>query len=338
MRCTEHPGRLVPFLVGLAFIAGISLLGGSSGCLYMAKTKAQTWGAAAYEPRRNGEVLVQPGMEVAGRAFDVLGPVRVDRFSAWKHSISTSEIQKLTARLLGPAREMGADAVVGLHSGEYRDRMAGGSRVRFWVSGLAVHLLPPGELPTQARGNAIVALTLPYIAPDVTAPLGSELLEAVRSEATWRLEQKHYFVRECAFASMSADSLARMDDRDMDGAFGGRTELVLTSRIKEISMEKMTARALLEAELYSRSQKKVVWRDEAWGTCSKVLEGLLWSGYGAALRAQDARRSAGLEVGRPLLPGTPEQVADLVSSLDARGPGAFLSAVQKVLDRVPSAD
>lgn len=306
----------------------------------MAKTQARTWEPAASATRNEGNVLVDEHMQIEGRSFEILGPVRADRFSAWKHDISTEEIKTLTAKLLGPARNMGADAILGLHSGEFRDRMAGGSRVRFWVSGLAGRLLPPGQTPTRARGKAIVAVAQPYVSPNVPAPPGHELLKAVQDDVTWRMEQKHYFVQTCEATYADADSLQRMNDREMDEAFGNRTEFVLLSRIKAVSMEKMKAKALLEFELFSRSERKVVWRDEAWGISSKTLEGLFWLGYGAAsVGVLSQYRGSG--EAPPLAirnVAKPELAGFAIASLDARGPAAFLTAVQLVLERIPAAD
>jgi hypothetical protein len=94
-------------------------------------------------------------------------------------------------------------------------------------------------------------------------------------------------------------------------------------------MEKLSAKVLLECELFSRTERRVVWRREAWGTSSKVLEGLLWIGYGQSLRAQpwSVDRTSRME-----------QVGQLIRSLDARGPAAFLTAVRQVIEGVPVVD
>lgn len=346
MRCDRMRSRVSALAHGVLPSAGVALLTGMllaglfSGCMYMAKTQARTWEPAASATRYEGNVLVDEHMQVEGRSFEILGPVRADRFSAWKHDISAEEIKMLSAKLLGPARNMGADAILGLHSGEFRDRLAGGSRVRFWVSGLAGRLLPPGQTPARARGKSIVAVARPYVSPDVAAPPGQDLLKAVQDDVTWRMEQKHYFVRTCEAAYADADSLQRMDDREMNEVFGDRTEFVLTSRVKAVSMEKMKAKALLEFGLFSRSERRVVWRDEAWGISSKTLENLFWFGYEAASAATlDQYRRRGEPV--PLAVhnvAKPEVAIIAQESLDARGPAAFLTAVQRVLERIPTAD
>jgi len=221
-------------------------------------------GTASAAAADKKQIVISRADSVPGRSFAIVARV-MEKTQTPSLTESNQRFEERSGqRLVGKARELGADAVLGVH-----DLPMDPVTHPQWVSGIAVRFVEPGASAPSKRMPFIVAV-LPIEIPDslvTSAKRRSRLADGFRDEARSELETRGYYAATDQSAAPDSTQLAAMTDSTWDATFGAWTERVLcmrfgASRALSIVIQKRRQTAVA-AWIYSRSAGRVVWRGEA---------------------------------------------------------------------------
>ncbi len=172
-------------------------------------------------------IVVSRADSVPGRSFAIVGRVLQKALTSSLTESNQGFEERAGQRLVGKARELGADAVLGMH-GLPMDP----ETYPQWVSGIAVRFVEPGASAPSKRMPFIVAV-LPIQTPDSlvkSAKRRSRLADGFRDAARAKLETRGYYAATDQPAAPDSTQLAAMSDSTWDATFGAWTERVLCIR------------------------------------------------------------------------------------------------------------
>ena len=248
-----HPIRFpsVPLLAGLACIAALAPIVAPGG--------AEARGSKPL-------IVISRADSVPGKAFEIVGRVREQTRASGLTETDQQLEERSKGRLVVKARELGADAVLGMHG-----LPAGPDAHPRWVSGVAVRLAEPTGLAAPKRARFIVSV-LPIEIPDslvTNAKERSRVADWMRDDARSLIETHGYYAQRIGSATADSSALAAMSDHVWDATFGAWTDRVLcirlgTSRTSNLVVQSRQETAV-EAWMYSRAAGRVVWSTEAVG-------------------------------------------------------------------------
>jgi len=222
-------------------------------------------------------ILVTRADSLAGKSFEIVGRV----FDKTRNPGMTETDEQLVDRsgenLVRKARDLGADAVLGMHG------LPGSSEAHpRWVSGVAVRWLAPGAQGSSRRAAFVVAVLRVGI-PDTLVEKAKEragLADVLHDEARSILETRGYYATPSAPAIADTATLAAMSDSAWNASFGPWTESVLAIELGQSHSTNMVIQnrrvTAVEAWLYSRSARRVTWRRAAVGSANN------WKAYNPA--------------------------------------------------------
>ena len=242
----------VPLLAWLAWTAALDPI--------VAPGDAEARGSKA-------QIVISRADSVPGKAFEIVG--RVSEKTRDPRMTETDEHleERSSDRLVVKARELGADAVLGMHG-----LPAGPDAHPRWVSGVAVRLAEPTGLAAPKRAPFIVSV-LPIEIPDslvTNAKDRSRVAGWMLDDARSEIETRGYYAQRTGSATADSSALAAMPDNVWNATFGAWTDRVLcirfgTSRTSNLVIQSRQETAV-EAWMYSRAAGRVVWSTEAVGT------------------------------------------------------------------------
>jgi hypothetical protein len=242
-------------------------------------------------------ILVSRADSVAGKSFEVLDVVR-SQIDKPRMTETDKEVEERSSdHLVSKARELGADAVLGLHGLPAVPKVH--SR---WVSGVAVRFVEPGAIPSGGREPRIITV-LPIEIPDSLGFIAKKrawFARLVQDDAQRQTEARGYYAQRGDSAITDSSVLAAMSDSTWSATFGKWTGQVLCVRIVSLHGSDIIMHANVEATatawLFSRMEGRVTWRSEgtgsasAWGQRTNMPEGLdqfFSAGEGCAATALD---------------------------------------------------
>ena len=226
-------------------------------------------GTASAAAADKKQIVISRADSVPGRSFAIVGRVMEKTLTPSLTESNQRFEERSGQRLVGKARELGADAVLGMH-GLPMDPDTHPQ----WVSGIAVRFVEPGASAPSKRAPFIVAV-LPIEIPDSlvkSAKQRSLLADGLRDGARDKLETRGYYAATDQSAAPDSTQLAAMTDSTWDATFGAWTERVLcirpgASRASSMLIQEKRQTAVA-AWMYSRSAGRVVWRGEAVGSAN----------------------------------------------------------------------
>jgi hypothetical protein len=218
------------------------------------------------------DVLVTSESAIEGREFELLG-----RVGAKCRPISLTESDRdlairCSGSLVSPARELGADAVIGLHvlPTPFTESDLG-SKFASGVSGIAVRTLEPGQTASKRRARFVVAV-LPMEVPDTLVANVKEreqLGRLMQVVAVASAEERGYYAEPAKSAVRDANELAAMSDSAWTRAFGPWAGAVLSTRLvlanESRSLMRGKGEVTVEARLLSADSARVIWSRTAEG-------------------------------------------------------------------------
>ena len=242
----------VPLLAWLAWTAALDPIVAPGG--------AEARGSKA-------QIVISRADSVPGKAFEIVGRVSEKTRNPGLTETDEQLEERSSDRLVVKARELGADAVLGMHG-----LPAGPDAHPRWVSGVAVRLAAPTGLAAPKRA-LFIASVLPIEIPDslvANAKERSRVADWMRDDARSLIETHGYYAQRIGSATADSSALAAMSDHVWDATFGAWTDRVLcirlgTSRTSNLVIHSRQETAV-EAWMYSRAAGRVVWSTEAVGT------------------------------------------------------------------------
>ena len=213
------------------------------------------------------QIVTTPNDSIPGKAFEIVGRVKERTANPGLTESDEHLVERSSQRLANKAREMGADAVLGVHGlpadPDFHPR---------WVSGVAVRFIEPGESASRNRARFITSV-LPIEIPDSLvkkAKERSQLADAMRDQAQSAIEPQGYYAHRNGIAIADSSELLTMSDSLWKANFGAWTDNVLCVRFaaSHTSSNPLQVRreTSVEAWMYSRTLGHIVWRSEAIGT------------------------------------------------------------------------
>jgi hypothetical protein len=241
----------VPLLAWLAWIAALDPVVAPGG--------AEARGSKA-------QIVISRADSVPGKAFEIVGRVREQTRVPGLTETDERLEERSSDRLAVKARELGADAVLGMHG-----LPAGPDAHPRWVSGVAVRLAEPTGLAAPKRASFIVSV-LPIEIPDsllTRAKERSRVADWMSDDARSELETHGYYAQRIGSATADSSALAAMPDSVWNATFGAWTDRVLcirfgTSRTSNLVIQSRQETAVA-AWMYSRAAGRVVWSSAAVG-------------------------------------------------------------------------
>jgi hypothetical protein len=213
------------------------------------------------------QIVISRADSVPGKAFEIVGRVSEKTRDPGLTETDEQLEERSSDRLVVKARELGADAVLGMHG-----LPAGPDAHPRWVSGVAVRLVEPTGLAAPKRALFIVSV-LPIEIPDslvTNAKERSRIADWMRVDARSEIETHGYYAQRTGSATADSSALAAMPDNVWNATFGAWTDRVLcirfgTSRTSNLVIQSRQETSV-EAWMYSRAAGRVVWSTEAVGT------------------------------------------------------------------------
>jgi len=213
------------------------------------------------------------------RPYDIVGKVgywAVTNSMSWgKHT-----------ELIPLASEMGADGLLGIHTGAHP--LTTVSYKWHWISAVAVKFLDPGQKPKHQSGSFMVGV-LPCLAAD------GRTNNIVQQLARLWLENAGYYAVNHTQGVFDRDlkALEALPTEKLAGLCGTHTDLILLSEAAGKGSVNLgvagSDKIQLTFQLYSKSQRKVVWQSSAVGsaTMGAITRAMMdkWEVYVAAEEA-----------------------------------------------------
>lgn len=251
-------------LIIFTLACGLLLLQGC-GSMFPNRVFSVQTGEARPATADNRTIATREFGSPAGQPYTVLGKVMTYRRGGLgavrELDHYTLPPADMVEALIPPARDMGADAVVGLYHGEYRGVNIGVA----YVSGLAVKYLDSSGVtaPADLRVGILPVQTgTAEMDPKDYAVLDRDL----RAGARWFLEDKGYFapVDPAVHFTGSVTDLAA-DPASTNALYGADTELLLLIELLDeqalVPVLLDFRKVVLKASLYSKSLGKVIWEN-----------------------------------------------------------------------------
>ena len=194
------------------------------------------------------------------RPYDIVGKVG---YWILEHTVQWDSHKKL----IPLASEMGADGLLGVHMGQYPlppNPMGPSPGQWFWISAVAVKSLDPGRQPEHRSGKFMVGV-LPCLGAD------GETSNIIQKLGQFWLENAGYYAVCHSQGVFDRDlkALESLPPEKLADLCGRHTDLILLSEASDKSSVNMlltaTHKIKLTFQLYSKSERKVVWRDSAQG-------------------------------------------------------------------------
>jgi hypothetical protein len=178
--------------------------------------------------------------------------------------------------LKGPARSMGANAVIGIYHGEYRGVNIGGE----YVSGLAVQILD-GVQERGAKHNDLCVGILPVQIgkADMDKKDYAVLDRDLRAGARWFLEDKGYYapVDPSVRFTGTVQDLVANSQSGLQSLYGIETELLLLIELIDeqtfVPVLLAARKVVLKVTLYSKSLGKILWENQVQ---NEIVTGVFW--------------------------------------------------------------
>jgi hypothetical protein len=223
-----------------------------------------------YEKRvAEDEVAVLSEGEQPSGPYQILGSIFAEKRGT---ALTQPKEEHLVSLMKEPASEMGADALVGVHSSNYWGEVP--NTIKRWAGALAVRFLDAEE---QAQEVDFIVVVPPVI------NMSEEDAEQQQKDNTMARMTTQYYLEKLGYYSVLVDesldqaALAVMSEEELD-AFGGKdAALVLLLALKKGSKANIGIAAgssyVLSAELFSKGSREIVWENE--GTGSSASFGLV---------------------------------------------------------------
>jgi hypothetical protein len=286
------------FKVLLLVLSGLVVISGCSSMMPLKAYSLQIANPPTAVPAAKNPVLLKLGQHL-DQPYTVLGKVMAYKRGGLGATRELNYVstppKELVAALRQPARNMGADAVIGIYHGEYRGVNMAGE----YVSGLAVAYLSAGAVAQAQADLRVGILPVQTGKSTIDAKDYAKIDRDFRVGARWLLENKGYYAPIDTKVKFKGgiDDLITLSPATMDGLYGRHTEfLLLLELLDEQSFTPILVeqrKVVLKASLFSKSLRKVVWENTV---AKEQVTGVFWSWMSTGM----ARASAIESVLKPL--------------------------------------